>query len=83
MTRHDRAREVLAASWAAVGRDGLAESIRAGKDSEWSKSAVAIDAMLAFADAELERAAEEDAWLCKDSRTMIDTPRAIRAMKEE
>lgn len=89
--RRDRPREVLGASWAAVGRDGLAESVRAGKDSEWSKSAVAIDAMLSFADSELERAVQiadtgvtrclqkVDGRGATDARWIRD---AIRAMKE-
>lgn len=45
----DKAREVLAATWDKRGRLGLGCTIRRGADSEWSKSDVAIEAMLAFA----------------------------------
>lgn len=45
-----RAREVLAGVWVRHGRKELAETIRKGRDDEWSKAGVAIEAMLAFAD---------------------------------
>lgn len=56
MSEEVRPREVLAKCWRDEGRPELADTIAAGKDSEWSKSAVAIKAMLAFA-APLETAA--------------------------
>lgn len=43
------AREVLAECWRKSGRPDLADTIAKGTDSEWTKSAVAIQAMIAFA----------------------------------
>jgi len=44
----ERARAVLAECWRDEGRPHLADTIARGRDSEWSKSDVAIKAMLKF-----------------------------------
>lgn len=90
MTRRDRAREVLARAYEAAGYGDEATAFRAGM---WTcHDHPALAAILAFADAELERAvdiADTGVTRCLqkvDGRGLNDAKwirDAIRAMKEE
>jgi hypothetical protein len=86
MSIGDRARELLAAEWEAAGRPELAESIRKGREDEWSKAGPAIraieKALSPSPDAGLREAL--DGWE-KDAAiyTLEDTDHPIAARDED